>query len=415
MIGIYLFTFVIFYLWSKFLYSNKVNPITIYSSIWLLCLIIYNCGIIRYYPLRWDTFAYIYCANIVYVIGCTLGVYISKFSIKFTNYKYMRNMVEKQKVLKAVIILTSTISGFSIIPSIISSISTYGVNLLANTSDMYFNEISAAQESAFSFSAFIFVTSIYLGIYIVNYGFHSFLMYPLIMICLFAFSKGSRGTFVIVIFLLLASVLAPGNISFLSTDVIKKNLKKAFKLFLLFAIIVVAITSVRRRGEDVYYGFLALQFLSGTAIVSILGYLASGIGCLNQFLIFPVTEEEPILFFRVFYLILNKLGITNVETTIHFETYFTPIPGNVLTYIGELYIDFQDNLFIVILLLSFIYSFSYCKLSKHDSIFYRSLYATMFVYFVLSFFASFLHAAGLWYGLIMGILFSYIIDYKVKV
>lgn len=413
MVLIYFISYIAFYILGYKLYHSRVNPITIYSSIWFGCFFIYNSGVIQYYPINWTTFLYIYGANIVFVIGCISGFFLSKVSVRFLKQSYSQTILEKKKSLQRVIILTTILSLIGIIPNIISSISTYGINLLANTSNMYFNEISSAQESALSFTAFAFVTAIYVGIYIVGYGFDRKLYFPLLMFSLFALSKGSRGTFVIVIFLLLAAVTLPqANLKY--SELIKKNLKKLFYIFLAFTIVVLAITSVRQRSENIYYGYLSLDILSGTVLVSVIGYICSGIGCLNQFLEYPLTADSPVLFFRVFYVLLDKLGITDVNTVIHFPTYLTPIPGNVLTYIGELYIDFQDSLFIVILILSIIFSFSFCKAKKSSSIFHRSIYAAMFTYFCLSFFASFLHAAGLWYAIILGTLFSIFIDYRIK-
>lgn len=414
MTALYFVTFCILYFFSKMLYQNKINPVVIYTGIWFICVFVYNCGIIQFYPLKWETFGYIYGTNIVFVLGCLLGIFFSKFSVKITENNYRRTLESKKNILKKIITLTSIISALGILPDIANSISTYGFNLLANTSDMYFNEITTSQESALSFSAFIFVTAIYVGIYIVEYGFDKSMYFPFLMFVLFALSKGSRGTFVIIIFLLLSQITLLGKKLVVSQNRFKKNVKKLFKMFMIFVAIVIAITMVRHRSEDVYYGYLAFDFLSGTVIVSLLGYISSGIGCLNQFFDFPITSDHPILFFRVFYIFFNKLGISDVNTIIHFPTYFTPIPGNVLTYIGELYIDFQNFLFIVVLILATIFSYSFCKVNREDSIFYRTLYAVMFVYFVLSFFASFLHAAGLWYALVFGIFFSFFIDYKIK-
>lgn len=414
MTALYFVTFCILCFFSKMLYQNKINPVVIYTGIWFICVFVYNCGMIQFYPLKWETFGYIYGTNIVFVLGCLLGIFFSKFSVKITENNYRRTLESKKNILKKIITLTSIISALGILPDIANSISAYGFNLLANTSDMYFNEITTSQESALSFSAFIFVTAIYVGIYIVEYGFDKSMYFPFLMFVLFALSKGSRGTFVIIIFLLLSQITLLGKKLVVSQNRFKKNVKKLFKMFMIFVAIVIAITMVRQGSEDVYYGYLAFDFLSGTVIVSILGYIGSGIGCLNQFFDFPITSNHPILFFRVFYIFFNKLGISDVNTIIHFPTYFTPIPGNVLTYIGELYIDFQNFLFVVVLILATVFSYSFCKVNREDSIFYRTLYAVMFVYFVLSFFASFLHAAGLWYALIFGIFFSFFIDYKIK-
>lgn len=414
MTALYFITFCTLYLFSKILYRNKMNPIVIYTGIWFICVFVYNCGIIRFYPLKWETFGYIYGTNIIFVSGCVLGIFFSKFSVKITADNYKRSLESKKNILKKTILLTSIISALGILPDIANSVSTYGINLLANTSDMYLNEITTSQESALSFSSFIFVTAIYVSIYIVEYGFDKSIYFPFLMFALFAFSKGSRGTFVIVIFLLLSQITLPGKQLIVSRDSFKKNIKKLFRMFIVFIAIVIAITIVRHRSEDVYYGYLAFDFLSGTVIASILGYMCSGIGCLNQFFDFPITSDHPILFFRVFYIFFNKLGISDVNTIIHFPTYFTPIPGNVLTYIGELYIDFQNFLFVIVLILSTVFSYSFCKVNREDNIFYRTLYAVIFVYFVLSFFASFLHAAGLWYALVFGMFFSFFIDYKIK-
>ena len=414
MTAIYFITFLIIYFFSKLVYHSKINPMTIYTAIWLICVFIYNCDIIKFYPMKWETFKYIYGTNVVFVLGCLLGILFSKFSIISQIDNYKRTVKEKKIILKRTIILTAILSSIGVLPNIYHSISTYGFNLLANTSDMYFNEITSAQDSAFSFSAFVFVMAIYVSIYIVDYGFNKILYLPCIILFLFAFSKGSRGTFVIVIFLLLSSITLPGKQTIISRNMLKKNLRKLLKMFLLLIIIVISITSARVSDRSVYSEYIAFDFLSGTAIISILGYICSGIGCLNQFLDFPIETDHPILFFRVFYILLNKLGFSDVNTIIHFPTYFTPIPGNVLTYIGELYIDFQNYLFLIVLMMSMIFSYSFCKVNQNDRIFHRTLYSVMFAYFMLSFFASFLHAAGLWYAIIFGIFFSFFIDYRIK-
>ena len=225
MTALYFITFCTLYLFSKILYRNKMNPIVIYTGIWFICVFVYNCGIIRFYPLKWETFGYIYGANIVFVLGCLLGIFFSIFSVKITGNNYKRSWESKQNILRAIILLTSIISAFSIVPDVVNSISIYGFNLLANTSDMYFNEITTSQESALSFSAFIFVTAIYVGIYIVEYGFDKSIYFPFLMFVLFAFSKGSRGTFVIIIFLLLSQITLPGKQRIVSKDSFKKNIK----------------------------------------------------------------------------------------------------------------------------------------------------------------------------------------------
>jgi len=393
-----------------------VNPITIYTTIWFLCFLVYDCGIMSFLPLTWHTFFYIYGANLCVILGCILGKFLANFHLKCEVLYHKRSFYEKKNALKKVIIITSVLSGIDIIPDLVKSISMYGTNLIANTSDLYFNEISSSQESMLSLSAFIFVTATFFGMYIVDYGFDFSMTIPALMLCSFALSRGSRGTFVIIVFLIFAAMTVPctyGKERYKYHNILKKNIKKLVVIGAVFIGVILAITGTRHGGENVYSGYVTLDGLTNTIFISILGYLGSGIGCLNQYLINPITSEVPSFFFRVFFVIFNKLGLTNIDTGFWLPTYTIPMPANVITYIGELYHDFGNGLFVIIVFMACIFSLSFCKAIKSGSTFQRNMYAVMFTVFGLSFFANFIHAAGVWYAFILGGCISYFIDHKV--
>jgi oligosaccharide repeat unit polymerase len=409
-------TLVLVFIISKKIYKRKINPMTIYTFTWFFCFFIYSCGIIKFIPINWETFWFIYGANLCVVVGCIIGKILAYINLNFSRIKIKRATENKKGIMKKVILWTSILAAIEIIPNVYESITQYGFNLIANTSTLYFNELSSTQDSAVSLSAFIFVTAAFLGMYISDYGFDKSLIIPIVILSLFAVSKGSRGTFVIIMSLVIAAMTLPSKRTEKIHKLLKHNRLKKISLVILFVTIIIAITMSRQSvDKSVYANYAVVSFLANSVFVSIFGYFGSGIGCLDQFLFNPIEQNYPRFFFRVFFILFNKLGITSVDTEFNLPTYYIPMPANVITYIGELYYDFGNWLFLVIIIMAMLFSVSFCKAQKNGSIFQRNTYAVMFTIFTLSFFANFGHTAGVWYALILGGLLGIFVDNKIVI
>lgn len=92
------------------------------------------------------------------------------------------------------------------------------------------------------------------------------------------------------------------------------------------------VTLSRNNSETVVVDNPVLMFL--------IRYLSGGLNGLDQFLNSPEIVYYPQYFFRVPFILLNKLDITQVDTLYTVPTFYIPFPTNVYTYVGEFIHDF---------------------------------------------------------------------------
>lgn len=414
MLLIYFFVTIVCLGIGRMIYRNFINPLSLYSLVWFACFFFHECGLIEFSKISIKTFLIIVLSNICVVIGCGLGKLMSK--IKLTK-KIMieRSQNTKKKLLGNWIIILTLVSGVDIVYKFFQQLVLYGPNIFMNFAYRYSSQLRVEEESSLDLSSLIFPLVVFLGIYIVQYGIEKRMIFPVVILALFALIQGSRGTLIIVITLFVSQITITDKAKKISVNINSKKNKRYFMLiFLLLAVCVVLITISRNQ----YFASSGSTNSKDKGAVyeamsSIASYTAEGIGCLDKYMDNPERVSFPQYFFRVPIILLNKLGITELDTRYVIPTYYIPFPSNVITYIGELYHDFGDGYGIIIVIMASLFSFSYIKCSKKHVVFYSVIYSVFFTIFILSFFANFGHAASLWYVAIVGGAVAFIVDNKI--
>lgn len=413
MLLVYLFVTYLCIIISRLIYKQKINPISLYCVLWFICFFFHESGIIYFLPISINTFIMIIIGNISVVVGCWIGSKLSNIKIKHNCFKD-RSLIERDFLMIKWISILSLICGIDVLIKFIQQISMYGANIFANFAYRYSSQIREVQESDLDVSSLVFPLVVLLGIYIVKNGVNRNVIMPVCVIILFSLIQGSRGTLIIVMALFISQITVLGGKKKINGDMKEnKNRRKLMFLFLILVIVVLLITISRNQ----YFSESSSSYSSNNIILgaleSIASYTAEGIGCLDKYMEQPIKANYPQYFFRVPIIILNKLGVTNLDTRYHIPTYYIPEPSNVITYIGELYHDFGMLYGIVIAFLACIFSYVYKKSTATNNIFYRMSYSAFFAMFSLSFFANFFHSASLWYVIIIGGIISFTIDKKI--
>lgn len=384
---------------STVIYKKIINPVSIYTIIWYFCFFLHEVPS-RYYSLSVETFMIIVLTHIVFAIGCLIPRFISfpMKTVSTSNY-----IINKQVSLKVITIFVSLLVAISIYPNLIHTILMSGAKVLS-MGQRYFNDLSAVRDSSFSLSSLSFLESVLAGIYICNYGFSFFLLLPLTNVVVTAMTSGSRGSLIIIMVLFIAPFTLVDKSE-------KKNDKKKLVLFaivVLFALFLIVGLSTYSR--NIASGNNYSFFSSITRFIS--GYSSAGIACLNEYLKNPIVFGYPKFTLRVPFILMNKLFSTSFDTYFWLETYYTPSPSNVITYIGELYHDFDAFFLIFVFFLAVLFSFSYEKAIKTKSFSWTLLYSCLFVIFALSFFSNYIHMSPVWIVSVFGLPITFLIDKK---
>lgn len=404
-VGFVILSFVI----SYYIYKRVFNPIIVYGMIWLSALILYKTNLVIFTPLSDYTILVILLVHIVFTGGNLLGFLFSK--VKFLNW-CPRTKLEKKRLLEKAIIFSGLLASIDIVYKFILTVLINGINIYSNVSRLYNNELYSTRASHISFSAFLFVSVTFSGIYISLYGIRKRILFPIFIAILQQLSNGSRGGLVSIFLMFIASFFVQTN----KKEVLNKKTKKIVFIIVGSMIFLIAfVTSARLKHSSISYASDTLNKLPifSSLIAKAIEYISSGIACLNQFLIDPVRNKTAQTFFRVPFIFLNKIGITSIDTKYKSLVYAIPFPSNVITYIGELYRDFGNGLYFVIFFLSSLFSMFFCKAVKNEDITCRTLFSVFFVIFSLSFFVYFGRLANVWYVLVIGGIWALYIDYQI--
>jgi len=408
---------VIFYLISITMYKARINPITIYLSIWVLCVSLHQSGLIYYYELTNTTWIVLISSEVIYVIGCMVGVMFSKNRIQKKSYS-INNLESLRKTLRHYIIILSLIASLSIIPKLFYVVRIYGINLISNISQIYLDSITEKMNYAGTFNTdgFIFISVVFSAIYLYKFEFDKVILLPLLLLILSQLTSGSRGSLVSGILLFIAPFVLK-NRNHKNKDIVnKKSKKRVIMVVGILFIFLFLITYNRNDGNfTLPYASTLIQSLcsKNKFIYNIVFYVSSPIAVLNEYLKNPIHSYWGAGTFRIFYIIMDKFGIGNYNVNFIEEfLYFIPAPSNALTYLGSLIYDFNYGYTVVVFLLGFLFSIFFCKMQKHESIFIEVITATCFCLVCLSFFAWFLLLSIFWYVLLIGGVLAYILDHK---
>jgi hypothetical protein len=411
MVIIYILFNLLLYYFSVGIFKRKLNPISIYSAIWVLVLCAYELKFIYYYDLSFVTWFVIISFQLAYSIGCILGqADINKRRNNIAKYKKYQKInqdifynKEVSKKLKKIILFLSAISAIAIIPNFFMIVNNYGVNVIQYTNEIYHDRLLGNRN--FELIPYIgtltHIAVILSGIYINRYGFKTFILIPIILLILNMIPTGGRSDFILGTLYIIFPILMGGR----RFNISKKQIFGLFVILVSIATIFTKITISRSAWvtPTPYMSPLMVKLVQiNPAIYKIYEYFTVPPGVLNAYL-----KEPEINFgmnsFSVFISFLNKLG-ANLEYQRYQDAYYIPIYTNVGTYIREIMQDFSYlGGITVIIIFGFIFGKAFSTL-KREGTFLSEIYVTLFsVVFFMSFFVWFYRETVFWVTTIVGI------------
>ncbi|QHJ70551.1 O-antigen polymerase [Planococcus halotolerans] len=418
MLTLYLLLNTGFFILSIKLYGNKINPISIYSLIWLSALTLHQSGLINFDKLSLKTWIVIIGIQLIYVLGC----YIGRKIIPYTNKEKFVETTSKndEKRLKMVIIFVALISAIAIITNISMFISIYGFNLIKYTNQIYASRLNGANniDTIPYLSSFVFIALIFSGIYIKKYGVKLFLLFPVLLLLANQLTTGGRSDIIFGVLLLSGPILFKNN-----NKLMKKKQKRFSKIKIvgigsLFLSLFFIISKNRAAGQavsSIYASDFLIQISGGDAtLYKIIIYIAGPIGVLNAYLVSPVYDFGGNTFLTIFNL-LNKIGY-NLDVNSYQDFYNVPMAINVGTYIRELIQDFTiAGAILIVLLLGITFSSTYLETLVKSTYVPQVIASTIFTIIAMSFFDWKVRSAIFWIILVVGILLAVFLDKKIRI
>lgn len=361
--------------------KKLLNSLNIYLLIWSLMVFAYHLKLISFYDLSAKTWFVLFLATLLVYCGYYFGR-----RVKVGIYSIERNY-SKDELIR-IIKICSFISMIAIIPNTIFLIQRYGINLLENTTQIYYDNINGVAPTNIPYlSVFAQTACVFSGMLVAEYGFHKVIALPLFLAILSILPSGSRGGLILTIFYLVLPV-----IMLYEKEKFKKNIKLKVLIPGVVAVIAVFILLTINRSaqlDPTIYSMMSSKMnsvaLVAPAVFKLYQYFASPIGVLNAFL------NEPEFYFGIntfssFYHILNRIGI-DVEYVRYQKFYDIPIRTNVGTWLRELTNDFSliGMLIVVFVFCAFVGYFEKKSQLSHR---YTDVYITTVLdtVFVMSFF-----------------------------
>jgi len=411
----------IFYIaFSIKFYRTKINPISIYSILWTIMVVLYELKLVYYYDLTINTWLVIILFQLAYNFGCMLGK--TKRSSKAGNDKLLYssdNDNKDERDLRWTIIIFSLISLISTVSNLAIAIKLYGINLLNYTNQLYIDRLTGNIEESIPYiGVFVFIALIFAGIYIKKYGFRIFILLPIILICLSSLKSGGKVSFAIGFFLVLFPIVFKKDyrLKNIIQDIrVRSNRIQKLKIFIGLSIFIVFFILITiNRSQGVTYNSYMSPFMMkmvkySPTFYKIFVYITGPLGVLNEFL-----KDTAFNFgghsFLTIYNFLNKFGADIPVNT--YQTFYTvPIKINVGTYIRELIEDFKIILALMVTFITgVVFSYNYVKIRIQDS-YINVIWASTLAYVIfMSFFMWSFRSSTFWIILIVGSISGYILD-----
>lgn len=376
-------------------FNRWYNPITIYSFIWLIVVFLHQSGLIVFYNLSFFTWIIVIVMQLIFIAGCTLGGKI-KINTKKSDY------ADKERLKKAIII-TMIIASIAIIPNILMSINTYGINLLSNTTLIYSDRINDSRlyETIPYLGSFIYISISLIGVYLRKYGFTYYVIICILLGFAQSLTSGARAGIVYLLIVFFSSYYV---------NKMKVNIKKRDKskyiligVVFLFVYILYTITKARSGWVTLTYAnpLFYKIFGNNSSIYKIILYICAPLGVLNEYLKecnfnFGINSFLPI------YNLLGKIGL-DLNVNRYQSWYNTPSSCNVGTWLRELIQDFTIfGALLAVFLFGVIVSVIYKKTVKTGMIRYNVVNSILLLFVCLSFFVWDMRDANMWIAIVAG-------------
>ena len=383
------------------------NPISIYNVIWTLMIVFYQMKLVDYHKLTFTTWSILFLSCIIFNVTYFIGFY---YTTKSSNLKCQN---DKKLNLKLIIISSSIISAFAIIPNFIYLVLEYGIdNLISSISEVYVDRVEGNIKYIGYFSPIVNVSLMFSGYYITKKGWKKFLLLPIILSIMNALSFGGRNNVIISMLSFLLPILFFGEL--------KKHKYKNYILIIIIGVTfyyVFNIINVERSSVTSISPYASSFLISleqkYPGIYKIYTYFTTPVGVLNEYL------KKPYYFFGSntflpLYKQLLKFGIhIDLQWTLPF--YYTPISSNVGTYLMELIIDFSlFGAMIVIGLIGYNLGRLYKYTKLYDNVKLKMLFIVLMIILIMSFFMWYLRSINIWITIISVFIFSYLGKKNIK-
>lgn len=424
MIVLFILINICVYVYGKWLYSTRNNPICIYSFTWGVSALLYELKLIYYHDITVITWLVILFFEIVFVVSCQVGsntkIILRTGMINngstFNTTKYDEELL--RVIIRKWIWIFSSIAAIAILSGLVSLLRDYGSIVTAiQLSNKIYNDridegvryINIPYLSCFSFAALIFS-----GIYWKKYGFRLFLVIPILLVCVMTIMTGTRYYLVFSLILILTPL-------FLNRDKNKKNGKVWRKVLVVIAIgvlvcVFVTITSVRSSwiliDSSVSPLLAKLMHNFGNGVYKVYSYFASPIGVLNAYLKDPYFAPGQSSFAFAFN-ILERLGLITFEGIA--KNYYIPIAANTGTYVKDFIADFHVFAVFVAFIWGFICGKTYSKARNNYTIKTVSVYSVVSTLLWMGFFTWYLCETVIWISLVVVIIVGISIDRRCRI
>lgn len=316
-------------------------------------LIAYESKLIYYYDLSAYTWLVIILFEIIFILGCILGVVVRPSKIKkHDNYNveyFINDNGVLEKKLKKMILFLSAVASIAIVIGFISVLKYYNINILGVIdlqNRIYNDRFDSIRFNNIPYlSTFSYLALILTGIYIKKFRMKLFLVIPIVLVTMSSLMTGNRYNLIIAIMLILFPMLLNNEKS--RKFGFKNKFKKKNKLLLFcgigFLLVIFWNISIVRSSwitPESYMSPLMIKLCTyNPAIYKTYLYCASPPGVLNAFL------EEPYLnfgksTFSFIYNLMERIGISESNERIA-QSYYVPISSNAGSYIKSLICDFS--------------------------------------------------------------------------
>ena len=409
---------VILFAFNSSVTRNKLNALHIYLTIWVCMVILYNFKIILYYDLSLWSWITLFLATGTVSMGYICGKRLKVVSKKHHVNRNKDATAEKRN-LSSYILLLSGISMVAIVPNTMGLVNRYGINLLAKTTQIYYDNLNGVGTATIPYVGFLSQAAvIFAGIYFVKYKYRHFLLIPMVLAVINILPSGSRGNLILtVLFLIIPIVILSQKRK--TGAICKSNIKLKKLVPLITAVVIVFTILSINRAQGIQSSVFAnvskyaVNMIENIpAIYKMYQYFTSPIGVLNAYLSQP---EYSFASNTLGPLInqLNKFG-ANFEYS-RFQTFYNiPISANVGTWIRELIMDFYyPGMLIVVFIYSCLvgYKEHVAQITANDfDLFIATVYDTILV---MSFFVWYFREGFLWVILLTYCLLRFISRFSV--
>ena len=187
---IYLIVNLIITLASFQYYQRKLNPVSLYSLVWVTAVVCYKSGMIKYHETMLYTWFVIIFMQTLYTISCFMVGKVRKKQ----QFAPVDTEILRAKLLRVTSIML-IISGASILLSVYAAINAYGTNLLSVITDIYSNRVDEGEslQQIPYVGSLLYVGVIMCGYYTKRFGFTYWAIIAFLFSALSSLTSGGRA------------------------------------------------------------------------------------------------------------------------------------------------------------------------------------------------------------------------------